>query len=66
MTHLWSVHHLHIVDVASTSGLSSIVASCPCPPRRCSYVQGLPAALQHPVAVAGLFQPFGDVLDVKL
>ncbi|PSC69825.1 von Willebrand type A [Micractinium conductrix] len=30
------------------------------------YVQGLPQALQHPVAVAGLFAPFGDVLDVKL
>jgi hypothetical protein len=30
------------------------------------YVQGLPQTLQHPVAVAGLFSPFGDVLDVKL
>lgn len=30
------------------------------------YVQGLPQGLQHPVAVAGLFSPFGDVLDVKL
>ncbi|KAL4427902.1 hypothetical protein ABPG75_001991 [Micractinium tetrahymenae] len=30
------------------------------------YVQGLPQNLQHPVAVAGLFSPFGDVLDVKL
>lgn len=30
------------------------------------YVQGLPQSLQHPVAVAGLFSPFGDVLDVKL
>lgn len=28
--------------------------------------QGLPQSLQHPVAVAGLFSPFGDVLDVKL
>ncbi|EFN58074.1 hypothetical protein CHLNCDRAFT_142360 [Chlorella variabilis] len=27
---------------------------------------GLPQSLQHPVAVAGLFTPFGDVLDVKL
>lgn len=29
-------------------------------------LQGLPQSLQHPVAVAGLFAPFGDVLDVKL
>lgn len=31
-----------------------------------SVLQGLPHNLQHPVAVAGLFTPFGDVLDVKL
>lgn len=31
-----------------------------------SLLQGLPQSLQHPVAVAGLFSPFGDVLDVKL
>lgn len=40
------------------------VVTCPSRPLYC--LQGLPQNLQHPVAVAGLFSPFGDVLDVKL
>lgn len=41
------------------------LARNPAPPCR-GCPQGLPQTLQHPVAVAGLFSPFGDVLDVKL